>query len=148
MFQEFYSRVLVYLSTLLMLVIWWHSKSHPRVPLTLIIEPYDPGIKLQLDYNKTNECVPLHFSAARLPKCALASYPGSGNTWHRHLIQQLTGKSTLQTHLSTATQAQGIPGTDISYNNLRVSPHYKLTCQQLPRLREYLAQTSHTTTYG
>ena len=37
-------------------------------------------------------CVNLNYSSSHLPLTALASYPGSGNTWVRHLIQQLTGK--------------------------------------------------------
>ena len=40
----------------------------------------------------TRDCAPLHFSTSEnLPIVALASAPGSGNTWMRHLIQQLTG---------------------------------------------------------
>ena len=38
-------------------------------------------------------CVKLGFSPTPLPITALASQPDSGNTWTRHLIQQLTGKS-------------------------------------------------------
>ena len=38
-------------------------------------------------------CLPLQFSSSiRFPPTALASHPGSGNTWSRHLIQQLTGE--------------------------------------------------------
>ena len=37
-------------------------------------------------------CVPLKFTNVRLPTTALASHPGSGNTWSRYLIQQLTGR--------------------------------------------------------
>ena len=43
--------------------------------------------------NLANEqnCLALHFSATKLPRTALASFPGSGNTWTRHLLQQATG---------------------------------------------------------
>ena len=37
-------------------------------------------------------CVQMGFSRVPLPKTALASFPGSGNTWLRHLVEQLTGK--------------------------------------------------------
>ena len=37
-------------------------------------------------------CCPLKFAHKSFPKTAMASHPGSGNTWVRHLIQQLTGK--------------------------------------------------------
>ena len=47
--------------------------------------------------NETNpkNCQPLRFADARnpFPLTALSSYPGSGNTWIRHLIQQATGQS-------------------------------------------------------
>ena len=40
------------------------------------------------------DCAIIHFSTSiKLPIVALASVPGSGNTWVRHLIQQLTGKN-------------------------------------------------------
>ena len=38
------------------------------------------------------KCPDLHFSRKTLPVTALASFPGSGNTWLRHLIQQSTGE--------------------------------------------------------
>ena len=37
-------------------------------------------------------CVNVHFSEKKLPVTYLASYPGSGNTWVRHLLQQATGE--------------------------------------------------------
>ena len=37
-------------------------------------------------------CLSLKFANLSFPKTALASFPGSGNTWSRHLIQQLTGE--------------------------------------------------------
>ena len=37
-------------------------------------------------------CIPLKFPDEALPRVALASHPGSGNTWTRHLIQQLSGR--------------------------------------------------------
>ena len=36
-------------------------------------------------------CRKLDFSDTAQPLVALASWPGSGNTWMRHLIQQVTG---------------------------------------------------------
>lgn len=38
-------------------------------------------------------CKPVGLSKVGLPLTALASYPGSGNTWLRHLLQQSTGKN-------------------------------------------------------
>lgn len=34
----------------------------------------------------------VHLSARPLPLTGLVSFPGSGNTWVRHLVQQLTGR--------------------------------------------------------
>ena len=40
-------------------------------------------------------CLPPKFSGTALPKTALACHPGSGTTWTRYLIQQLTGTITI-----------------------------------------------------
>ena len=37
-------------------------------------------------------CHSLGYSSKALPVTALASFPGSGNTWVRHLLQEATGK--------------------------------------------------------
>ena len=38
-------------------------------------------------------CQPLHFIHEHpMPRTALDSFPGSGNTWVRHLLQQATGR--------------------------------------------------------
>ena len=46
--------------------------------------------KIQRD--KSKSCRDVGFSKKVLPRTALASFPGSGNTWVRHLLQQATGK--------------------------------------------------------
>ena len=46
--------------------------------------------KSQRDRSKS--CRAVGFSKTALPRTALASFPGSGNTWVRHLLQQATGK--------------------------------------------------------
>lgn len=38
------------------------------------------------------KCKKPHLSQTPLPLTALASFPGSGNTWVRHILQQATGK--------------------------------------------------------
>ncbi|XP_067655941.1 WSCD family member CG9164-like [Haliotis asinina] len=40
----------------------------------------------------------IRFSARPLPLTALASFPGTGNTWTRHLIEQMTGLATGSVH--------------------------------------------------
>ena len=44
------------------------------------------------DNNGFWTCKNLKFSKKKLPITGLASVPGSGNTWIRHLLQQATGK--------------------------------------------------------
>ena len=39
------------------------------------------------------DCRQLGYSKVKLPITALASFPGSGNTWVRHLLQQSTGRN-------------------------------------------------------
>lgn len=41
---------------------------------------------------KPKSCGNVSFSKIALPVTALVSFPGSGNTWLRHLIQEATGK--------------------------------------------------------
>ena len=41
------------------------------------------------------DCLDLHLSKTKLPLTYLASFPGSGNTWVRHLLQQASGKCSL-----------------------------------------------------
>ena len=57
-------------------------------------------LKFQTIHTNTNTtsidwCQPLGFLANPGPKVALASFPGSGNTWLRYLLQQATGKMML-----------------------------------------------------
>jgi hypothetical protein len=41
--------------------------------------------------SKLHWCKPLRFRAPPGPVTALVSFPGSGNTWIRYLVQQATG---------------------------------------------------------
>lgn len=46
---------------------------------------------IKMIYKKPKSCGNLSFSKIVLPATALVSFPGSGNTWLRHLIQEATG---------------------------------------------------------
>ncbi|CAH1780844.1 unnamed protein product [Owenia fusiformis] len=61
-----------------------------------------------MDSNST--CQPLKFSKRLLPVTALYSIPGSGNTWLRHLIQQITGIYTGSVYNDTDLLQNGFPG--------------------------------------
>ena len=52
---------------------------------------------------KRKSCMdPVTFATFDLPSTALASFPGSGNTWVRHLLELITGKQ--RRHLIFHTQ--------------------------------------------
>lgn len=63
------------------------------------VEPIRPTPPIDIIRRKATRkplppnCQSLHYSKDRLPLTALASFPGAGNTWLRHLIQQATGSS-------------------------------------------------------
>ncbi|XP_069135593.1 WSCD family member AAEL009094-like [Argopecten irradians] len=55
-------------------------------------------------------CKGLRYSTIPLPPTALVSFPGSGNTWLRHVIQQATGVATGSTYTDAALKRDGFPG--------------------------------------
>ena len=64
--------------------------------LSLGIKIASDGLSSVLSEDKTHgtcqHCTPLVYISPPGPTTALASVPGSGNTWVRHLLQQATGK--------------------------------------------------------
>ncbi|XP_019646669.1 PREDICTED: uncharacterized protein LOC109487139 [Branchiostoma belcheri] len=48
---------------------------------------------------RLEQCTALRYSATPLPITALVSFPGSGNTWLRYLVQQATGKHRKVTYM-------------------------------------------------
>jgi len=53
----------------------------------------ESSIKIYRTLSEDTSCNPIQFlpTNSRVKKCALVSYPGSGNTWIRHMIEQVTG---------------------------------------------------------
>lgn len=64
-------------------------------------------------YFKNWTCKPVRLSRQPLPLTALASFPGSGNTWIRHLLQQATGIATGSVYKDTVLQQLGFPGEGV-----------------------------------
>ena len=62
---------------------------------------------------------------------ALASFPGSGNTWTRHLIQQLTGLATGSVYRAPTLACGGFPGESRQDGSVVV---VKTHCPTSPRL--------------
>ena len=58
-------------------------------------------------------CQPVGFKAAPGPVVALASFPGSGNTWVRYLLQQATGILTGSVYKDYALLKNGFPAESI-----------------------------------
>ena len=52
---------------------------------------YQPALQPKYSASRLSGCVALNFSTTPLPLTALASVKGAGNTWTRHLIQEITG---------------------------------------------------------
>ncbi|XP_052766850.1 WSCD family member GA21586-like [Mya arenaria] len=62
------------------------------------------------EYNST-QCKhrQVKLSERRLPLTGLLSFPGSGNTWTRHLIQQMTGIGTSSVYCDSGLRSKGFP---------------------------------------
>ena len=54
------------------------------------------------------------------PKVALASFPGSGNTWLRYLLQQATGILTGSVYKDYALLKNGFPAENVSNGSVLV----------------------------
>nr|XP_002735861.2 PREDICTED: WSC domain-containing protein 2-like [Saccoglossus kowalevskii] len=68
----------------------------------------------------SDDCVKLHFSNKPLPLVALASFPGSGNTWVRHLLQQATGIYTGSIYNDKSLKREGFDGEGFTDNSVIV----------------------------
>ncbi|KAI0242306.1 WSC domain-containing protein 2 [Lamellibrachia satsuma] len=75
---------------------------------------------LQQRHSQTLVCPKLHFSRRHLPATALASFPGSGNTWTRHLIQQATGVYTGSVYSDKVLVKEGFPGEGLTNGSVIV----------------------------
>ncbi|KPI93166.1 WSCD family member AGAP003962 [Papilio xuthus] len=73
------------------------------------------------DYLKVEWCKELHWRTPPLPfAIALASYPGSGNTWLRYLLQQVTGIVTGSVYMDYNLRKHGFPAENISDGSVLV----------------------------
>ena len=60
------------------------------VPVDTAVRTYTYKHRRDIMYDRSN-CTTVHFPSTSLPVTALASFPGSGNSWTRHLIELITG---------------------------------------------------------
>ena len=75
----------------------------------------------------TGHCQNLHYADHILPFTYLASFPGSGNTWVRHLLQQASGEIFKIIYLYTAAAVC----KQVSYNESNIVDGSVLQCQQI-----------------
>ncbi|KPJ12441.1 WSCD family member AGAP003962 [Papilio machaon] len=62
-----------------------------------------------------NWCKELHWRSPPLPYAvALVSYPGSGNTWLRYLLQQVTGILTGSIYMDFGLKVHGFPAENVT----------------------------------
>lgn len=66
------------------------------------------------------KCKKPHLSQTPLPLTALASFPGSGNTWVRHILQQATGILTGSIYNDKVLKIMGFPGENIQNSSVLV----------------------------
>ncbi|XP_063424566.1 WSCD family member AAEL009094-like isoform X2 [Mytilus trossulus] len=68
-------------------------------------------------------CPEVQFSVTHRPLTALASFPGSGNTWARHLIEQSTGIATGSIYCSDTIKKDFIGECSVSSNVAVIKTH-------------------------
>lgn len=72
---------------------------------------FSPDIRASARRPKMQWCQPLRFlSGFNRPTIALVSFPGSGNTWLRYLLQQATGINTGSVYKDFGLLKNGFPG--------------------------------------
>ncbi|KPJ12439.1 WSCD family member AGAP003962 [Papilio machaon] len=77
--------------------------------------------KNSTNYSRVEWCKELHWQTPPLPfAIALASYPGSGNTWLRYLLQQVTGIVTGSVYMDYNLRKHGFPAENISDGSVLV----------------------------
>ncbi|KPJ12437.1 WSCD family member AGAP003962 [Papilio machaon] len=82
--------------------------------------------KINTGYSSIDWCKKLHWRTPPLPfAIALASYPGSGNTWLRYLLQQVTGIVTGSVSLDYSLRKKGFPAENISDGSVLVVKTHK-----------------------
>ncbi|XP_063219231.1 WSCD family member AAEL009094 [Bacillus rossius redtenbacheri] len=72
-----------------------------------------PGIRAAGHRGRLQWCRPLRFKRQPGPVVALASFPGSGNTWVRYLLQQATGIYTGSVYKDYGLLKNGFPAESV-----------------------------------
>ncbi|CAG9862420.1 unnamed protein product [Phyllotreta striolata] len=79
-----------------------------------------PGFKPRLRRPKVNWCTDLKYIHPPRPTVALASFPGSGNTWLRYLLQQATGYHTGSVYKDYGLRKNGFPAESVANGSVLV----------------------------
>ena len=98
--EQCFGKVTVFMVILGMLLIIYHgyTSSIDLKQFSVIVRKYSSILSKTSNTSLTEadsastDCLRMHKSETKLPLTYLASFPGSGNTWVRHLLQQASGK--------------------------------------------------------
>ncbi|XP_045170247.2 WSCD family member AGAP003962-like [Mercenaria mercenaria] len=82
------------------------KKYYPKVHITNVVARLGHA---SLDGSVNCSKKEINLSQTLLPITGLVSFPGSGNTWTRHLIQQMTGIGTSSMYCDEELRARGFP---------------------------------------
>ncbi|XP_059144285.1 WSCD family member CG9164-like [Physella acuta] len=88
---------------------------------------------LELFKKDQNSCGPMSFSVRNFPATALVSFPGSGNTWLRFLIQEATGIFTGSEYNSKKLRMLGFLGEGVANSSTILVKTHKCDAATLKR---------------
>ncbi|KAJ3650725.1 hypothetical protein Zmor_017375 [Zophobas morio] len=100
-----------------------NGKQSDRVQQYSRIKNYEygiPGLRPPLRRSKIQWCSELKYMDPPKPPVALVSFPGSGNTWLRYLLQQATGYFTGSIYKDYGLLKNGFPAEYVSNGSVLV----------------------------
>ncbi|XP_046363397.2 WSCD family member CG9164-like [Haliotis rufescens] len=91
-------------------IIWLVSYTENTSRINMKTRVASSSVLLPSVAKKDIECPKVSLSKKPLPLTVLVSFPGSGNTWTRHLLEQMTGVATGSDDFDKNLEARGFLG--------------------------------------